>query len=77
MVLQDTSVVNMITNTRSGFIFFPFKDLTAVSIINDKEKLRSVFNNSAQMSISLKIYVQLMQEQFTYANNLIAFLNTG
>jgi hypothetical protein len=63
-ILQDKSVVSINTNTTSSFIFFAYKNLNGVSISNDKEKLKAVFNNSSQMSISLKIYVQLMQEQF-------------
>jgi hypothetical protein len=74
-ILQDTSVVSFNTNTTSSFIFFAYKNLNGVSISNDKEKLKTVFNNSSQMSISLKTYVQLMKEQFAYANSLIALLN--
>lgn len=36
---------------------------------------RSAQANASQMSISLKGYVQYMQEQLDYANNLITFLN--
>jgi len=74
-ILQDTSIVKINTNTTSNFISFAYKNLNGVSIGNDKEKLKPVFNNASQMSISLKIYVQLMQEQFDYANNLLALLN--
>ncbi|MFI5186525.1 MAG: hypothetical protein ACHQF0_07375 [Chitinophagales bacterium] len=74
-ILQDASVVSINTNTTSNFISFAYKNLNGVSIGNDKEKLKTVFNNASQMSISLKVYVQLMQEQFDYANNLLALLN--
>ena len=60
--LQDSSVVSMNTNTTSDFISFAYKNINSVSISNDKEKLKTVFNNGSQMSISLKVYVQLMQE---------------
>ncbi len=52
----------MNTNTTSDFISFAYKNINSVSISNDKEKLKTVFNNGSQMSISLKVYVQLMQE---------------
>ena len=71
--LQDTNIVSI--NTTSDFVFITYKNLKGVSISNDKEELKSVFNNASYMSVNLKEYVHLMLDQFDYANNLIALLN--
>jgi hypothetical protein len=74
-ILQDTSVLTINTNTKSNFIFFVYNNLKGVSLSNDKEKLKPVFNNASQLSISLKLPVHLIEEQFDYAKSLPVLFN--
>lgn len=72
--LSDTSFTTY-TIVYYDFFIIKVKNADQLSIVNDKEKLHTVFNDAGCMSVCLDSYVKFMQEQRDYAKHLIGFLN--
>jgi hypothetical protein len=51
-----------------------FKNVDAVTISSDKEKVNILFGDAATMAAPQEAYVALMKDQLAYAKNLITFL---
>ena len=51
-----------------------FKNINAISINADKEKINKLFTDAAIMAAGDEAYSNLMQDQLAYGINLIAFL---
>jgi hypothetical protein len=53
-----------------------FRDINAISISGDREKVNSLFGDAAFMAAPNEAYIHLMQNQLDYGRRLIAFLKT-
>lgn len=51
-----------------------FRNIDAVSINTDKEKVNILFGDAALMAAPDEAYIHLMQDQLSYGKNLIGFL---
>jgi hypothetical protein len=69
---RDTSVMKYSLGYDNSDI--EFKNINAISINADKEKINKLFTDAAIMAAGDEAYSNLMQDQLAYGINLIAFL---
>ena len=70
--LSDTSVMKY--DFGLNYWDVDVKNIHAISITADKEKLRNLFGNASVLSVTDGSYVQFMKDQLEYGQSLIAFL---
>lgn len=72
-MVRDTSALSFELSDK--FFSWHFKNVSKLTIDNDKEKLKIIFSNASVMAVVNEGYAKFMQDQKDYAKNLIAYLN--
>ncbi len=70
--MRDTSVTGY--TVTGNFFLFHYKKTTQLIVVNDPEKLKTIFSNAAVYASAVEAYAHLMREQKEYGVNLIDLL---